>query len=238
MNDSEWRSRALCGLETAELFWLTDGNQYERRIHLTADNLRAIALCKQCPVLAECENYELDHLDYTRRIAAGKVWHNGRPKEIRGVLRNQPKETKPEGIQRILWGKPPEEVQAKLTVPERRPLRPARSKANPSPTSKPGAALCRNGHLYTEENTGWGSSNNGKFTYRICKTCNREAAARSRARKRAREGKAVYPRSGNTCRNGHPRTEENTSRGVTRSGSTFQICLTCNREKVARYRAQ
>ncbi len=67
----DWRMRAACSPKTAEWFWLLSGP------NLTADNVKALALCAGCPVLRQCHAYEAANPQPYARIAGGRVWRDG-----------------------------------------------------------------------------------------------------------------------------------------------------------------
>lgn len=67
--DVDWRVRAACSPETAEWFWLVQGH----RTKLTLANKAALALCRTCPVIAECARYEAENPQPFARIAGGKA---------------------------------------------------------------------------------------------------------------------------------------------------------------------
>jgi hypothetical protein len=69
-----WRYRAACAPQTAHWFEVADAA-------LTADNHRALEVCRRCPVRQPCREYEDSHPSPWSRIAAGRVWRARRRKE-------------------------------------------------------------------------------------------------------------------------------------------------------------
>jgi len=66
-----WRLRAACTPEVADWFWPVAGSKLSLK---TETAKAALALCAGCPVLADCEGFELDNPTVFTHIAAGRVW--------------------------------------------------------------------------------------------------------------------------------------------------------------------
>jgi hypothetical protein len=68
--DVDWRSRAACGPDNAEWFWLVSGCGPTK---FSADNRAALALCGGCPVRQQCYADAVQHPEPFLRIAGGLV---------------------------------------------------------------------------------------------------------------------------------------------------------------------
>lgn len=68
--EMDWRQRAACGPDTAELFFV----EYEHVGRgLTKANQSALRICHGCPVRAQCDQDAQRHPEPYTRIAGGRV---------------------------------------------------------------------------------------------------------------------------------------------------------------------
>jgi hypothetical protein len=82
--DVDWRSRAACGPDNAEWFWLVSGCGPTK---FSADNRAALALCGGCPVRQQCFDAEASSRVRDPHIAAGLLWNADGPRVVREVRR-------------------------------------------------------------------------------------------------------------------------------------------------------
>jgi hypothetical protein len=69
----DWRTRAACSPDVAELFWPV----YDvagRSGKFTASTESALRICSTCPVRQQCFDYELRNPAPHPRVAGGRVW--------------------------------------------------------------------------------------------------------------------------------------------------------------------
>jgi Transcription factor WhiB len=72
VRDEDWRTRAACTPDVAELFWPT--YMYRQPTRLTSDTKVALRICHTCPVERLCYQDAVDHPEPYPRVAGGRLW--------------------------------------------------------------------------------------------------------------------------------------------------------------------
>lgn len=175
-----WLHNAACTPETAELFWPVSGDALDQA------TLTALAICRQCPVIAACGQWAIDHA-----VTEG-IWGGMRPNELRrhafgkaGI--QQPAERKshcPRGHEytaaNIYVHTDGKRRCRKCKAARAKELKAELNAARPGWRANVERSECWRGHPFDDANTYVDS-----LGRRLCRACRVQAQLRFQARKKA-----------------------------------------------------